>query len=28
MRSIILKNRAAIEICRNCGEGIIQKIKA
>ena len=27
MRNAILTNRAAFEICRNCGEGIVQKIK-
>ncbi len=27
MRKAILTNRAAFEICRNCGEGIVQKIK-
>ncbi|MBP7310807.1 MAG: SPASM domain-containing protein, partial [Candidatus Cloacimonetes bacterium] len=28
MRAAILKNRAAIEICRNCGEGIVQNVKS
>nr|MDK2851216.1 hypothetical protein [Candidatus Cloacimonadota bacterium] len=27
IRNTILKERASIEICRNCGEGIVQKIK-
>jgi radical SAM protein with 4Fe4S-binding SPASM domain len=27
MRKAILKDRSAFEICRNCGEGIVQKIK-
>lgn len=27
MRSAILKNRAAFEICQNCGEGIVQKLR-
>lgn len=27
MRKAVLKNRAAFEICRNCGEGIVQKLK-
>ncbi len=28
LRFVILKNRAQIDICKNCGEGIIQKIKS
>jgi len=27
MRKAILNNRSAFEICQNCGEGIVQKIK-
>lgn len=27
LRAAILKNRSAIEICRNCGEGIVQNVK-
>ena len=27
MRKAILNNRSAFEICRNCGEGIVQKIR-
>jgi len=27
MRNVVLNNRSAFEICRNCGEGIVQKIK-
>jgi radical SAM protein with 4Fe4S-binding SPASM domain len=27
MRQAILNNRAAFEICRNCGEGIVQKLR-
>jgi len=27
MRKEVLINRAKYDICRNCGEGIVQKIK-
>jgi len=28
MRSAILRNRSAFEICRNCGEGIVQHVRS